>query len=381
MKVQTLNENLITALSGVKENKVSICNVIVNRRPLLEALKINKKFDLITLESGKTSWNKLSEHNEYLADSNVQDKPCLRISLDHTVMTLLHQDELDYKCINPAKLDFSCSQSKQGIAIDTRLLIEALDYVLPCIADDEARFVLRCVCFESDNYLKLACADGFRLATIEIPANGIPKDKFLIHYDDIKNQLYPFLKSIKPIGKGKGKSYPETFIQLNDKTIQFSTDGKQVTVGRQDGTYPDYAKLIPDNEQLANAGKIEFMASELLRAVKATSKCSRDGTNIIKLQFKASEDYNLIPSVCYLSAKSEDVGNSITDVDCRVSKDCRIALNATYLMDFLNQCDNSIITAYVMSESSPMTFESSSNSTTVLMPMFIRWDEQPEIES
>lgn len=356
MKVQTLSENLIKALTGIKENKVNIGNVVINRKPLLEALKINKKFDLITLETGKTTW-----------PNTINNANCLRISLDHTVMTFLHQNATDNKNPNPAKLDFKFSQEKEGIPLDTRKLIEAISFALSCTATDDTRPELECVKFEcKDNKIKLIGADGFRLAIANMNANKILDETFLIDAADITKQLLPFLKAIKPTGKGKSKEYPETFIKFQvDTTIKFSTDNGHVTLDRQAYEFPEYEHCIPEKNE--NYHKVEFQADDLIQAVDA----NRSISDISRLQFKKVDETT---SKCELHTKSEDIGNSITEFDARVNEDCKIALSNKYLKAFLNFCKHNIITGYLTHYTSPVLFELPDGKIEVIMPMDVNWD-------
>ena len=372
MKVQTLNENLTKALSGIKENQVEICNVIINRKPLLEALKINKKFDLITLETGKSSWNELLNTGEYQPYAQVQGKPCLRVCLDHTVMTLFSQ-ELD-TFSNPAKLDFSNPQEKQGTPLDSQLLIEAINYILPCVATEESRPSLNCIYFQAgDNTLRLTSADGFRLAITAIPAIGIAEKNFLICLNDLK-KLLPYLKTLKPIGKGKSKSYPLVQLEIKEDGVIFHSDNGKAEYETPKISFPDYEKLIPSTELT----KIDFVGSEMLKAVKSLSNICRDGTGIVRLKFKQGDNEGTVN----ISAKSEEYGQSNTDMDCKIvcnewhtdhPDECKIAVNYYYLMNALTTAKDGIVTMQISHASSPMVLTLPDGKYQVIMPMFVQW--------
>lgn len=374
MKVQTLSENLIKALSSVKESQVSICNVVVNRKPLLEALKVNKDFGLITLETGKTTWNRLSEQGEYLTDEEIQNFPCLRISLDHTVMTLLNRP-IDWKSRNPAKINFNSGAEKQGIAIESQVLIRAFNYVLPYTASEETRPVLHALLFEfSNNSLNLVAADGFRLAKITLAIQGNLNTSFLIYANDI-GKLMVFLKSLKPTGRGKSKTYPEVYISHTDKTVTFAADQGNISFAKVQGQFPDYQRLIP-----ADGTEVEFMADDMLQSAKAISVMARDGSGIIRLQFKRGWDQDIQASSDFgkvvLSAKSEEMGESANEIDAKVAQDCKIALNSKYLVEALNNCKGQVIKAQVKSPSEPMLLNLPENRIYLVMPMFVQWDDK-----
>lgn len=377
MKLQTLNENLIKALSGIKENQVNICNVIVNRKILLETLKLNKVEGLAEIETGKTTW-----HN----NREVYDRSSLRLILGKQTMTFFGQ-KVDYKNPFPAKIDFTGRQSKQGLTINSNALLEALTYVMPCMATEQDRPSLNCVLFDSkDGILKLVTADGYRLAKIQLSVAGIPTDKTLIHQDDIK-KLMSFLKGITPntyrVKNAQGKSvsvkeYPDITMEYRENTVRFYSDksaiefenlAKPSTCYGDGMNFPDYEQLIPDY----NATKLEFFAKDMLQAVKSLKNIASNGSGTIRLQFFKGDEFNL-NGKCLLSAKSEELGANAVEIDCKVSQDCKIALDYRYLIDYLS-LEKGYVSMYVTTTSSPAKFELD-NKTCVIMPMFVQWDNE-----
>lgn len=375
MKLQTLSENLIKALNGIKESQVDICNVIVNRKPLLEALKIND-CGLVEIETGKITWT----------NGDITDKDSVRLKIGRQVLTFFGQS-VDFKNPFPAKLDFTGSKSKVGITINSYALLEALNYVMPCIATDESRPALQCLVFDSkDGILKLVSADGYRLAKIQLSVQGIPDAKILIELNDVK-RLYAFLKTIKPekirIGKMVKKEYPDITMQYLENTVKFYNDSAILELERLDKPtaiygdalkFPDYELLIPNNDGI----KIEFVSNDMLQAVNSLKETARNGSGIIRMQFFKGtyfNDANLndINCKCLLSAKSEEIGTNVVEIDCKVNQDCKFALNYKYLADYLSQVKNSIVSMYVTTTSSPAKFELD-NKIAVLMPMFVQWD-------
>jgi len=372
--IKVLRENVIKQLASIKDDNVSIAGIAIERRKLLEALRLQNQAgaDMLTIDYGNVSWEyEYETHSDgtwELAPYAFEPKPCIQISCDHTVMRFMnHAKSKGYGEPKIIPLNFVDRESYTkpeltGIPLDTRELINVLTYVLHGVAIEEGRPVLCCVLFDSgDNVLKLVSADGFRLPMVSIPADGIPTDKVLIHSSDI-NKLLTFLKSIKPIGKGKGKCYPEVYLQYDYKVIKFAHDNGSIELAKKAGTFPDYSQLIP-----TIGTHIQLVASDMLEAVKAVNVMARDGSGIIRLKF------NKYPSNLTVSAKSEEAGNSAVECLARVDKECHIAVNAKYLMDFLKTCGDNIIDLFITTPSSPMVMHDGIDKSEVVMPMFVQW--------
>ncbi len=376
--IKVLKENLITKLASIKEDNVSIADVTINRRKLLEALKLQKQpdADIITLTYGKVSWEDKFKQGgtrwnpEHWKEDKVDNEPCIQFSCNHTIMRFLNRPKNRYgqeaKVIPLNFVDHTeyTEPELKGIPLDTQELIKALSFVLPCVATETLRPILNCILFGSDKgIIKLVAADGFRLGISKVSADGIPTDKVLIHLTDI-HRLLTFLKAIKPTGKGKDKNYPEVYLVHDYKAIKFSTKDGTLELKKQRGVFPDYSKLIPKD-----GAKTEFIASGMLEAVKALKNIANDGSGIIRLHFSTGKPCGTIT----LSAKSEEYGESSIECDALVKSDCKIAVDHKYLIDLLKQCGDSRISVRVTVPSSPMLFDISDTRQEVIMPMFVQW--------
>jgi len=383
-QIKVLRENLISKLASVKEDNVSIAGIAIERRKLLEALKLQKQADAdtLTISYGNVSWQ--YEYKNYsdgrweLDPFTLEPKPCIQISCNHTTMRFMHcPKSKNWQEPKIIPLNFTDHRSYikpelNGIPFDTRELISALTYALHGVATEESRPVLCCVLFDSgDNVLKLVSADGFRMPIISMPAEGIPAGKVLIHSSDIL-KLITFLKAVKPIGKGKGKYYPEVYLAYTDNGLKFSHDNGMIEFEKQDGTFPNYEQLIPKDEH----SKVEFIASDMLQAVKSISNIANDGSGIIRLQVQQGEPAGKIS----VSASSEEYGESTVECDALVeyseyhkTAPCQIAANNHYLIDLLKLCGDNRITLKIRQSSSPMVFEIGDNRQAVIMPMMAQW--------
>jgi DNA polymerase III sliding clamp (beta) subunit (PCNA family) len=366
-QIQLLREKMVKALSGIKDDNVKIADVIIKRKPLLEALKLQTQdgADVLTLTYGKVS------------GIGNGDETCIQISCDHTVMRFLNRPkvpkwgEFDTEKIKTFNFGEYHEVQLSGMVFNPQELLNAIIFGRSSMANVEDRPPLYCLYIECDKgTVKFTSADGFRLSNISLQAKGIPHGNLLIQSPDV-TKIINFLKSVKPIGKGKSKYYPDVYLSFDKKTLTLAITGDSITVENQGLTFPKYESLIP-----ATGTKVEFIASELLQAVKALSPTAKNGSNIIRLEFNKSGKITL-------SSKSEEIGDTTAECDAIVEADGRIAFNGNYLDEYLSLCKDSKITGLHIDDHSPMVF-TIDNTLAVIMPMFVQWGEPkvkaPEIE-
>jgi len=363
--IKVLNENLIKALSSVKEDNVSIADVVIDRRKLLAALKLQTQPDaeVITLNYGKLSWWNNDNPNPIL-----DNELCVQFSCNHTVMRFLNRPKTNRvgepKIIPLNFVDHKAETIKQeltGIPIDTLELIEALTFVIHGIETDGQREVLECVCFDcSKNTLQLVTADGFRLPIATMKVKGMTKKQVLIHRLDIP-KLLTFLKS-NYTGKGKSKTWMDTYIDIREQKTMFMSDKGMVEFDNQTGSYPNYSQLVPDK-----GTHIQVIASEMLEAVKAAAVSAKEGSGIIRLKFSR------YPSKLTVIARSEEISDTVIDCQALVDKECKIAVNGKYLIDFLSTCKDNLIDLFIDKPSSPMVIYNGQDKLEVIMPMSVQW--------
>jgi DNA polymerase III sliding clamp (beta) subunit (PCNA family) len=367
-------DTFIKSLSGIKDDNVSIAGVTIGRKVLLEALKLQDT-DILNINYGRLSWQ---DEN----DNSLDFKPeyALQFTCGRQTLRFLNRPRGKHaQDKEPIFLNFvdhaeNKVQNISGVAVDTRGLLDALIYTLPCVATETNRPLLNCICFESkDNTLTLAAADGYRLATAKLSVKDIPEFRVNIHSQDI-SRLIVFLKNLKYQGRGKAKTYPEVYLSLKDDFLTFMSSDNIINLPLQTGNFPAYSQLIP-----SDGTRIECIASELNEAVKALSPYCRNGSGIIRLQFSIYNESGRIK----VSARSEEFGESATEVDAIVQADCRIAMNHKYLIALLNLCGDNRIVLKMTTSTSPIVFETSEDHVCVLMPMSVNWSEadvKPKIE-
>jgi DNA polymerase III sliding clamp (beta) subunit (PCNA family) len=365
-QIQVLKDDMVKKLSNLKDDNVQIADVVIKRRPLLEALKLQtqENADVLTITYGQVAG--------YTSDT----EPCVQISCDHTVMRFLNRPKTP-KCgvFDPAVVkSFNFGEYHEtklsGIKINPQELLKAITFGMGSVATELSRPSLHCLYIECGNdVIKFTSADGYRLNTNSLPAKGIKQGNLLIELSDV-SKIMTFLKSIKPHGKNKSKWYDDVYLSFTKKALTLAITGDSITVDSQDLTFPKYEQLIP-----STGIKAEFISSELLQAVKSLRFVAKDSSNIIQLVFNKAD--NKIT----LTSKSEEIGDTTAECDVIVEADGRIAFNSRFLIEFLALCKDTRITGLFNQESDPMLF-TVDNKQSVIMPMRVNeWAESNKATS
>jgi len=366
--IQLDRKQFIKTLSSIKEDNVSIANVQITRRNLLEALKLQTQdgSDIMTLTYGKMSWQGKKESKYDSHYVVIDNEPCLQFNCNHTTMRFLNRPVMTRQGeIKVIPLNFTQPITEySGIPINPQDLLDGLNKVSHCMASETIREVLHAILFESTSeYLKLVAADGYRLGVVKLDISGLPQDKVIIDRDDI-TRLLAFLRAVKPTGKGRLKEYPEVYLSYNENSITFqSVNGiLELPVMGKKYHYPDYEKLIP-----TTGTHIEFIASDMLQSAKALSNVCKEGSGIIRLYCSK------YPDRITLKARSEQLADTESECPARVDVEHQIAVSVNYLMDFLKTAKDNLIDLFLQGSSYPMVFYNTENYCETVMPMFVQW--------
>src|SRR3989304_3316118 len=194
----------------------------------------------------------------------------------------------------------------------------ALKRVAPAISKDDTRPILQCVhIVGTAKRTQLEAADGFRAHFLDIdPADGTQAFDILLESATVKA-----LVSAK-VGR---KDEPVIALDLENQKVLI--DGKVITTGFGEGTYPDVNVLIPTHP----AGSITVYPVPFLQAVKRARVFAREGSNVAKLHISES---------LLVIGKSEETGQSVNEVSLfqvRIAP-LVIAFNADFLIDLLKLC-------------------------------------------
>jgi DNA polymerase-3 subunit beta len=173
--------------------------------------------------------------------------------------------------------------------------------------------------------LRAVATDGHRLARVEAPlpdgAAGMP------------GVIIP-RKTVAELRKLIEEESGEVEIGLSDTRIQFRCGPVTLTSKLIDGTFPEYERVIPkDNDKILRVGKTDF-ANAVARVAAISSERSRP----IKM--------SLAQDLLTLSAASPEQGTASEELDAdRVkytSTPLEIGFQARYLSDITDQIDGEV---------------------------------------
>ena len=248
------------------------------------------------------------------------------------------------------------------IQLDADALRRSINQVAFAAATDDSRPVLTGVHFAlRDGSLRLAAADGFRLAvnTIEVGENS--GDREAIVPARALNELARLLPEVT-----------ETIsVTFNPAGTQVLFDLGHATLVAQliQGTFPNYEQLIPSG----HATSTEVSVGEFMRETRIASIFARDGSGIVRLIASPGGGSTGRLTV---TARAEEVGNNEGEIDALVDgEEARIAFNSRYLIEVLGALDTDRVAIETSSPSSPGVLRPVGNDdyVHVVMPMFVQW--------
>lgn len=235
---------------------------------------------------------------------------------------------------------------------DLKRMIEKTRFA---ISTEETRYYLNGIYFhtteEGDNKLCAVATDGHRLAKVELAmpagASGMPG---IILPRKTVGELHKLLEG----------DDENVAISLSDSKIEFRIGETVVTSKLIDGNYPDYNRVIPDNNQ--NSMTVE--TRPLTKAVDRVSTVANDRGRAIKL--------SLAKDVLTLEVNNPDSGHAEEELLVEYgSVNLEIGFNAKYMLDVLNQLEGENVEFLFAESVDPVLVKDLGDEGTiyVLMPM------------
>ena len=244
-------------------------------------------------------------------------------------------------------------------------LAEALSKVVGFASIEEARAILQMVRFhQKEGKLTLTASDGYRLAEASLNFEA-GEAVALIYASELKG-LIPALRKAKRV-KVSFEQKADDEGGLVTKLLIIDTELIRYKFYSQDGEYPDYEKVIP-NEFVATAS---FDTKAMMKASQSLlSFWYDDKTKPLyrPLTLAISE------GKVNIEAK-EDRGKAV--IEAEASGEAKVAVNGKYLLQALRTCGG-IAEIKMLNASSPILL-SSNGYRCLVMPILI--SDQPKTEA
>jgi DNA polymerase-3 subunit beta len=224
------------------------------------------------------------------------------------------------------------------------------------ISTEETRFYLNGIYVHAAKdgkarALRAVATDGHRLARFEL---DLPDGA-----SDIPGIIVP-RKTVTELRRLLDDTEDAIDISLSDTKIQFVSSGIELTSKLIDGTFPDYQRVIPAN----NDKSLSLDSREFSQSVDRVSTISADKTRAVKL--------NIGKDKVTLSVVNPDSGTATEELGASYSAaPIEIGFNARYLLDITGQIEGKDVRFLLHDAGSPTLIEDAGDTRTlyVLMPM------------
>ncbi len=345
-----------------------------NTIPILSNIKITADENGVSLQSTNTDIELIEYIPATVDEVGVTTASAHKL---HAITSKLSEgSQIEFSTKNDKELNVKCGKSKYKIATlsaedfyampDVELpfsfrttateLREMINRTSFAAAVEETRHYLNGIYMhdntkDKDKTVRIAATDGHRLACLEIPmpegAEGMP------------GIIIP-KKTITELVKIFDGSDMDVDVALSPNKIRFSINDIVFSSKLIEGTYPDYERVIPTN----NDKSIEIDAGEFKSAVERVSIF--DKSRGIKILIENN--------TMKLSANIPDEGSA--DAEIEVDYDGEVVefgFNHKYLLDILDQVKSGLANFTFSESTSPVIIYDGENTSSVyvLMPMRI----------
>jgi DNA polymerase III subunit beta len=242
-------------------------------------------------------------------------------------------------------------------AVELRSLVDRTRFA---ISTEETRYYLNGIYLHTTKndevpVIRAVATDGHRLARVEMVmpegAAGMP------------GIIVP-RKTVIELRKLVDESEDEIQVSLSETKIRFATGEAALTSKLIDGTFPDYDRVIPSN----NDKILEVKCKEFAEAVDRVSTISTEKSRAVKLAIVPGANGGSLA----VSATSPENGTAVEEIDATyLAEPIEIGFNSRYLLDITAQIDGEGA-QFAMSDSASPTIvrdRADPSALYVLMPM------------
>ena len=338
MKVTVLQENFARGLSIVSRAVSPRSTLPVLANVLIATDEGRLRLSATNLEMGITCWipARIEQEGSTTAPArtlgdliNALPGDQVQLALDTQTQSLHVQSGAsnnDIKCIDAQEFPPLPVPDMEGaIQLNVVDFKEMIHQVAFAASTDEARPVLMGVLMQIEkDKVTMAAADGFRLsvrkATLSSPApnplNAIIPARALSELARIASDGEEMISMIVPKGRGQ---------------VVFRIKDVELVSQLIDGAFPDYQQIIPRSYK----SRTLISTASLLKACKQAEIFAREGSNVARLDIKASSSGSASGEV-EMSATSEETGKNETIVEATVDGGgVLIAFNVKFLREVL----------------------------------------------
>ena len=277
------------------------------------------------------------------------DKGQLSISSGRSHFALSTIGVEDFPVISGDKLPINFSIGREELK-------DVIDRTQFAVSTEETRYYLNGLYVHAKNegaakVLRVVATDGHRLACVESP---LPQGA-----EKITGVIIP-RKTIGEVRKLLDDTKAENIdISLSENKVRFALEEVILTSKLIDGTYPDYERVIPtDNDK-----NLEVKVKELANAVDRVSVVA-ERTRAVKM---IADEGKVV-----ITTSSPDLGSAREELEAKYDNEqLEVGYNFRYLLDILAEIKGEDVQISFADSSSPSVIHDTSDASAiyVLMPM------------
>ena len=277
------------------------------------------------------------------------DRAVLSLRAGRSRFTLQTLPESDFPDLAAGEM----SHSFKVASADLKRLIDKTQFA---ISTEETRYYLNGIYLHTAGTAKAAmlravATDGHRLAQVELP---LPEGAAGMPGIIVPRKTVGEVQRLIETGEG------DVAIELSAGKIRFTIGNVVLTSKLIDGTFPDYARVIPlNNDKSLIVDKTDFEA-----AVDRVSTVSSERGRAVKLSITGGR--------LVLSVTNPDSGSATEEIEVEYEADpLDIGFNSRYLLDIAAQIEGEVAVLKLADPGSPTLIQDkdAKGALYVLMPM------------
>ncbi len=243
-----------------------------------------------------------------------------------------------------------------NFAINAGTLLQLIDRARFAMSTEETRYYLNGVYLHQEQndagaILRAVATDGHRLARIE---TALPSGA-----ENMPGVIVP-RKTVGELKKLFEGESGDIAVSLSESKIRFTAGNTVILSKLVDGTFPDYARVIPES----NTKTMAADTKTLTHAVDLVSTISSEKTRGIKFLVQSGQ--------LTLSAQSPDAGTAKEELDVEYGSDeISIGFNSRYVLEMMSQLTSDAVQFVFNDSNSPALVSDPEDSSAlyVIMPM------------
>jgi DNA polymerase III subunit beta len=226
-----------------------------------------------------------------------------------------------------------------------------IDQTIFAVSDDETRYFMNGVYLEKkDEKLAMVATDGRRLSIIT--------KAFDVTIPDFKAVIIPpkALVLVSKMMTGEGN----ISLAVSEKNVFFYCGNENISTSLIDGQFPNYQRVIPENQQF----EFSINRVDVIEALKRVSLLVEQKSRRVFLK--------LMPNTLNILSEESDIGQADEDVVCVYEgPEAMIALNYVYLLDPLKVMQDERVTIQFTETTKAITIlpEPTKDFFHIVMPM------------